>query len=169
MPFQFHFENLHALHEEGRIGHEFRLRLAFAHREGARLHWIERSDRPYDEDMLAGRWVDMHAVAGARLATFLPWLETSAASGAVELDFVHRVGLRRRPLAQRRLEWWVLALDGPDPDDPDDEERDWALWCGEQRLQCDGAGIAIAHDLEEVERRHGRGRPPYPPGFAPPD
>lgn len=169
MPFQFHFEDPHALHEDGSIGHRFRLRLNFAQREGARLHWIERCDRPYDEDMLADRWVDMHAVAGARLATFLPWLETSAASGPAELDFVHRAALRRRPGVRRRLEWWVLAMDGPDPDEADEEERDWALWCGEQRLQCGDDGLAIVHDLDQIECRHGRGAPPYPAGFAAPD
>ena len=167
MSLQFHFEDIgpHRAIDEGRIGHRLHLRIALGRREGARLHWLERCDRPYDEDMPADTWVDMFRIAGGRSAIFAQWFGTATNAGRIELDFDALATIRLAPDARRTLELWVVAVDG---EDEDGDERAWAVWRGEQRLRCDGQGKTLEHSLVQIDSLHGReGDPPYPDGFLP--
>ncbi|MGJ7904695.1 hypothetical protein [Lysobacter sp. 1R34A] len=166
MSLQFHFEDIGPHHDvdEGRIGHRFRLRIVFDRREGARLHWIERCDRPYDEDMPADTWVDMFRIAGGRSSLFTQWLSTATDEGRIELDFDFddRFSMRLAPNARRCLEWWVIAIDGEDRAG----QRAWAVWQGVQRLHCDDQGRVVQHRLVQIDSLcGGEGYPPYPDGF----
>jgi hypothetical protein len=165
MPLQFHFEDLGPHHgvDEGLVGHRLRLRIVLRHRHGARLHWIERCDRPYDEDMPADTWVDMFRIAGGRSPIFAQWLDTATDEGRIEVDFDALATMRLAPNAQRTLQWWVVAVDG---EDENGDERAWAVWRGEQRLRCDEHGRPIEQRLVQIGSRYGDdGDPPYPDGF----
>ncbi|MGH8079730.1 MAG: hypothetical protein ACREP7_04070 [Lysobacter sp.] len=163
MPMQFHFQDHGPYAEDEHFGHRFSLRIVLAQRRGARLVWFERCDRPYDPDMPQDTWVDMHALAGARLPVFAQWLETTLDGGRVEIDFDHRAAMHQAPYAQRTLEWCVVMVDGEDDDADEDGQREWSMWRGVQQLSCDGEGHVLAASLRSLGLLHGRSdQPPRP-------
>lgn len=151
--------------EDGQFGHRIQLQVVVPNRDGARLDWLERTNRPYVEGMPAGEWVNMLRLAPESLV-FEPWQDSEGETGQATLVFHDPPSIRREPNAMRVLDFWIVALDGEDEEG--DGGEGWAVWQARQTLRCDGEGRIVEQFFVITDDRAGSdGDPPYPKGYRP--
>lgn len=160
MAIEFELLSVVPYQADGQFGHRFTLRIALHERDGARLNWIERTDRPYVPGMQPDTWTDMFQLSHGQSMVFTDWNQTAGESGEVTVTFIDPPSMRMEPYAQRTLQFWIVVLDG--------EGEDWAVWEGTQTLSCSDTGAIVTQTLVQTANTNGDdGDPPYPEGFAP--
>ena len=160
MTMEFQLTSVQPYQADGQFGQTFNLRITLPERDGARLNWLECTNRPYVPGMAYDTWTDMFALVGGQSSVFDNWEDTNADSGEVTINFVDPPSIRMEPGAQRTLHFWVVVLDGGG--------EDWAVWQAIQTLACDASGAIVTQSLVRTSNTYGDdGEPPYPPGFSP--
>lgn len=160
MAIEFELLSVVPYQADGQFGHRFTLRIALHERDGARLNWIERTDRPYVPGMQPDTWTDMFQLSHGQSMVFTDWNQTAGESGEVTVTFIDPPSMRMEPYAQRTLQFWIVVLDG--------DGEDWAVWEGTQTLSCSDTGAIVTQTLVQTANTNGDdGDPPYPEGFAP--
>ena len=152
--------------EDGCFGHRIALQAVVSNRNGARLHWLQRSDRASGPDMPAGTWVDLYRLA-PQSPLFEAWQDSAGESGLVQAELPEVVSIRCEANAERVLDLWVVLIDGVDADGGSD--GDWAVMQARQTLKCDAGGTIVEQFFLITGDEVGvDGDPPYPPGYSPP-
>jgi len=105
-------ENVQPYSADGQFGHRFTLRLAIPQRSGARLNWIERTDRPYVAGMAPDTWTDRYRLIGDKSQVFADWIASEDDEGAVVVTVVDLPSIQQQPYARRTLDFYVVVLDG---------------------------------------------------------
>lgn len=160
MTIEFQLKSVKPYQANGQFGQTFTLGITLQERDGARLNWLECTNRPYMAGMAQNTWTDMFKLVGGQSSVFDGWNDTDADSGKVTVDFVDPPSIRMEPGAQRTLQFWIVVLDGVG--------LEWAVWRGLQTLACDAAGAITTMSLVRIQSISGNnGEPPYPPGFLP--
>lgn len=151
--------------EDGQFGHRIQLQVVVPGRDGARLDWLERTDRPYVDGMPADTWVNMLRLA-PESRVFEPWQDSEGETGQATLVFDDPPSIHRAPNAARTLDFWIVVLDGEDGEGEGCES--WGVWQARQTLRCDADGQIVEQLFVITDDRAGSdGDPPYPPDYRP--
>lgn len=151
--------------ENGRFGHAIELQAVVSNRKGARLHWLQRSDRASGPDLPADTWVDLYRLA-PQSPLFEAWQKSDGESGLATVPLPEVASIRCEADAERVLDFWVVAIDGVDATGASD--GDWAVMQARQTLRCDAGGSIVEQFFLITGDEVGvDGNPPYPPGFSP--
>ena len=150
--------------EDGQFGHRIQLRVTVPNRTGARLNWLERTNRPYVEGMPVDGWVDMYRLA-PESNVFEPWVQSEGEEGQATVLFMDPPSIRQVANAQRTLDFWIVVLDG---EEYGEGTECWGLFQARQTLQCDAHGRIVEQVFVITGDQAGEDSdPPYPPDWRP--